>query len=138
MNIMKNLLISSFFFLSFSVLAEPSRKPAVLDSSCNLDIPTHITTIVNGEEIVIEKTAAHVQKEQCLAIRKCMASAQEEELAELKSLEDVACSAKLTSVNTRTPAIAADKNFDGKRKAKEIITEDAPSIIPVSGKTKTK
>lgn len=138
MNIMKNLITCSFFFLSLSVHAEPSRKPAVLDSSCNLDIPTHITTISNGEEIVIEKTAAHVQKEQCSAIRKCMASAEEEELAELKSLADVACSAKLATINTRTPAIAPDKNFDGKRKAKEIISEENPSFTPADVKTKTK
>ena len=138
MNIMKNFITCSFLFLSLGLNAEPSRKPAVLDTSCNLDIPTHITTLVNGEEIVIEKTVAHVQKEQCLAIRKCMASAEEEELVELKSLEDVACSSKLTSVNTRTPAIAIDKNFDGKRKAKEIISEDRPSLLPDTGKTKTK
>jgi hypothetical protein len=126
------------FILSFSVRAENFRAPAVLDNSCNLNIPTQLVSIVNGKEVITEKEASQVQKEQCKEIRKCMASAEDEEMQELKSLEGVACNAKLTAVNTRTPAIVPDKNFDGNRTAKEVIADDFPQIKTPSGTAKAK
>lgn len=133
-----NKAILILFIFSFAASAENFRAPAVLDNSCNLDIPTQVVTMVNGKEVITEKTAEQVQKEQCKEIRKCMASAEDEEMPELKSLEDVACNAKLTAVNTRTPAIVPDKNFDGKRKAKEVIADDSTPVGVPSTTTKAK
>lgn len=118
--------------------AENFRAPAVLDNSCNLDIPTQIVSIVNGKEVITEKTAEQVQKEQCKEIRKCMASAEDEEMPELKSLEGVACNVKLAAVNTRTPAIVPDKNFDDSRKAKEVVAEDFPVTVTPNANGKAK
>lgn len=103
---------------SFNSFAENSRSPAVLDGSCNLNIPTTYTVLENGKEVVKEKAIEDVQKEQCKEVRKCMNSAMEEEMDELKSLEAVACNNTLTAVTTKTPGPVVDKNFDGKRKAK--------------------
>lgn len=123
---MKSFLIFTFI-LSFNAFAENSRSPAVLDGSCNLDIATTYKVIEAGKEVVKEKSIEEVQKEQCKEVRKCMFSAMEEEMEELKSLEAVACNNTLTAVTTRTPGIVIDKNFDGKRKAKpNPLTDTVP------------
>jgi hypothetical protein len=123
---MKSFLIFTFI-LSFNAFAENSRSPAVLDGSCNLDIATTYKVIEAGKEVVKEKSIEEVQKEQCKEVRKCMFSAMEEEMEELKSLEAIACNNTLTAVTTRTPGIVIDKNFDGKRKAKpNPLTDTVP------------
>ena len=114
---MKKLLITTLF-LTFNTHAEISRSPAVLDGSCNLDIATTVTTVVDGKHVVKEKPIEQVQKEQCVQVKKCMNSAVDEEMEELKSLAAVACSNTLAAVNTKTPGNIVDKNYDGKRKAK--------------------
>lgn len=125
---MKSFLIFTFI-LSFNAFAENSRSPAVLDGSCNLDITTTYKVIEAGKEVVKEKTIEEVQKEQCKEVRKCMFSAMEEEMEELKSLEAVACNNTLTAVTTRTPGVVVDKNFDGKRKAKpNPLTDTVPPM----------
>jgi hypothetical protein len=124
----KNLLIFTFMF-SFNSFAENSRSPAVLDGSCNLDIATTYKVVEGGKEVVKEKTIEEVQKEQCKEVKKCMFSAMEEEMDELKSLEAVACSNTLTAVTTKTPGAVIDKNFDGKRKAKpNPLTDTVPPM----------
>lgn len=111
------LLVLPFLF-SLNALAENSRSPAVLDGSCNLNIPTTMKIIANGKESVIERPIEDVLKDQCKEVKKCMNSADDDEMEELKSLEAVACNNTLNAVTTKTPGIAVDKNFDGKRKAK--------------------
>jgi hypothetical protein len=124
----KNLLIFTFMF-SFNSFAENSRSPAVLDGSCNLDIATSYKVMERGVEVVKEKTIEEVQKEQCKEVQKCMFSAMEEEMDELKSLEAVACSNTLTAITTKTPGAIIDKNFDGKRKAKpNPLTDTVPPM----------
>lgn len=114
---------------SFNSFAENSRSPAVLDGSCNLDIATTFKVLENGIEVVKEKTIEEVQKEQCKEVKKCMFSAMEEEMDELKSLEAVACSNTLTAITTKTPGVVVDKNFDGKRKAKpNPLTDTVPPM----------
>ena len=115
--------------VSFNSFAENSRSPAVLDGSCNLDIATTYKIVVEGKEVTKEKSIEEVQKEQCLVVRKCMFSAMEEEMDELKSLEAVACSNTLRAVTTKTPGAVIDKNFDGKRKAKpNPLTDTVPPL----------
>ena len=138
MKIMFIILFSSALTTLTIAMAENSRSPAVLDPNCNLDIPTTQTVMIDGKSVVIEKSPEQVQKEQCKEIRECIASADDEDLAELKSLEDVACNAKLTVVNTKTPAMVIDKNFDGKRKAKEEVEALRPVAIPAAVNTKPK
>jgi len=124
----KSLLIFTFMF-SFNSFAENSRSPAVLDGSCNLDIATTYKVMERGVEVVKEKTIEEVQKEQCKEVKKCMFSAMEEEMDELKSLEAVACSNTLTAVTTKTPGAVVDKNFDGRRKAKpNPLTDTVPPM----------
>lgn len=124
----KSLLIFTFMF-SFNSFAENSRSPAVLDGSCNLDIATTFTVMENGKEVVKEKSIEDVQKEQCKEVKKCMFSAMEEEMDELKSLEAVACNNVLNAVTTKTPGAIIDKNFDGKRKAKpNPLTDTVPPM----------
>ncbi len=114
---------------SLNSFAENSRSPAVLDGSCNLDIATTYKVMEKGVEVVKEKTIEEVQKEQCKEVKKCMFSAMEEEMDELKSLEAVACSNTLTAVTTKTPGAVVDKNFDGKRKAKpNPLTDTVPPM----------
>ncbi len=130
---MKVLLLLPFIF-SLSAFAENSRSPAVLDGSCNLNIPTTMKIVVNGKENIIERPIEDVLKDQCKEVKKCMNSAEEEEMEELKSLEAVACKNTLNAVTTKTPSMPVDKNFDGKRKAKP-ITE--PEIIAPGAKPET-
>lgn len=122
--------------ISFNSFAENSRSPAVLDGSCNLNIPTTFSVLINGKSVVKEKSIEQVQKEQCQEVKKCMNSAMEEEMEELKSLEAVACSNTLTAVTTKTPGPVIDKNFDGKRNAKPV--EEAPTTAPIKPTTITK
>lgn len=124
----KNLLVFTFM-ISFNSFAENSRSPAVLDGSCNLDIATTFKMMENGKEVIKEKTIEEVQKEQCKEVKKCMFSAMEEEMEELKSLEAVACSNTLTAITTKTPGAIVDKNFDGTRKAKpNPLTDTVPPM----------
>lgn len=133
----KSLLIFSFIF-SFNSLAENSRSPAVLDGSCNLDIATTYKVIEAGKEVIREKAIEEVQKEQCKEVRKCMFSAMEEEMEELKSLEAVACNNTLTAVTTKTPGAVIDNNFDGKRKAKpNPLTDIVPPVATDKPSTAT-
>ncbi len=120
--------------ISFHTHAENSRSPAVLDGSCNLDIATTVTTVVDGKQVVKEKPIAQVQKEQCIEVRKCMNSALDGEMEELKSLEAVACSNTLNPVTTKTPGNIIDKNYDGKRKAK--AESEPESVTPTKPETK--
>lgn len=133
---MKKLSFLLLFVLSFSLHAENSRAPAVLDGSCNLNIPTTITTVVNGKQVTRDKSFEQIQKEQCLEVKKCMNSAEESEMEELKSLAAVACSNTLNAVTTKTPGSAGllDKNYDGTRKAKPSVEP----IVPEAAKTETK
>lgn len=129
-NKMKKLILITLL-ISFNTHAENSRSPAVLDGSCNLDIPTTITTVIDGKHVVTEKPIAQVQKEQCSEVRKCMNSALDGEMEELKSLEAVACNNTLNAVTTKTPGNIIDKNYDGKRKAKaESEPEDVIKAKP--------
>ena len=119
------------FILSFCAHAENSRSPAVLDGSCNLNIATTYKVVENGKETIKEKDPMDVLKEQCQEVRKCMNSAEEEEMDELKSLEAVACNNTLNAVTTKTPGPVIDKNFDGKRKAKPVSPENSETPTPI-------
>ncbi len=125
---MKKIILFTFV-ISFNSFAENSRKPAVLDGTCNLNIPTTITTIVNGKEIVTDRSIEDVLKDQCIEVKKCMYSADDLEMDDLKSLEAVACNNNMSAVTTKTPGpVVENKNFDGKRKAK-IITEPEIKVL---------
>lgn len=124
------------FILSFGALAENSRSPAVLDGSCNLNIPTTITTVVDGKQVTRDKPLEQIQKEQCLEVKKCMNSADELEMRDLKSLAEVACNNNLNAVTTKTPGSSNDQDKDkndGMRKAKP----NAEPTIPDTVKTET-
>jgi hypothetical protein len=127
---MKMLLVLPFIF-SLSAFAENSRSPAVLDGSCNLNIPTTMKVMVNGKESVIDRPIEDVLKDQCKEVKKCMNSAEDEEMEELKSLEAVACNNTLNAVTTKTPGMVVDKNFDGKRKAKPTAEPEiiSPAVV---------
>jgi len=115
---MKKLILLTFI-LSFNSYAENSRSPAVLDGSCNLNIPLTVKTIVDGKEVVKDREIKDILSEQCKEVRKCMNSAGDDEIDDLKSLEAVACNNSLNAVTTKTPgAVIEDKNFDGSRSAK--------------------
>ncbi len=87
--------------------------------------------IVNGKESVIDRPIEDVLKDQCKEVKKCMNSAEDEEMEELKSLEAVACNNTLNAVTTKTPGMAVDKNFDGKRKAKPAAEPEiiSPAVV---------
>jgi hypothetical protein len=82
---MKKLFCLIFFF-SFTAFAENSRSPAVLDGSCNTDVPTTVSEMINGKEVVSERAVADILKDQCKAVKKCMYSANEEDMDELNDL----------------------------------------------------
>ncbi|MBC7712742.1 MAG: hypothetical protein H7177_05360 [Rhizobacter sp.] len=126
---MKNILLLTFI-ISISAHAENSRSPAVLDGTCNTDVPTTVTTVVNGKEVVTDRAVADILKDQCKAVKKCMYSANEEDMDELKSLEAVACNNNMNAVTTKTPGAVIDKNYDGKRKAKFDSRDQQPVTQP--------
>lgn len=120
----KRLLHSLFFiFLSFNAFAEPSRAPAILDTSCNFDIPTTITEIIDGKKIIKERSVEVVQKELCKAVRDCMGSAPDERMDELKGREVAACSNTIKAITTRVPAVKPESGYDGQRNAKPVSNE---------------
>lgn len=127
---MSKFLLLTFIFSSFSAFAENSRSPAVLPG-CNLPVSITYNEIVNGKIVVKEKSVQQVQKEQCLEARNCMNSADEEDMKDLKDLEAAACSNVLKAVTTKVPGNVLDKNFDGKREAKE---KESPVVAPVKNK----
>ena len=125
---MKKLLVLTFLF-SFSALAENSRAPAVI-GPCDLNIPTTFSIVVDGKVIIKEKPIAQVQKELCKEAKKCMASADDSEMPELKKIEAIACNNSLpTSVTTNTPSVVVDKNFDGQRDSKPKEVEIPPTAV---------
>lgn len=126
---MKKIILLTFI-LSLNVHAENSRSPAVLDGTCNTDVPTTTTAVVNGKEVITERAVADILKDQCKAVKKCMYSANEEDMDELKSLEAVACNNNMSAVTTKTPGAVIDKNFDGKRKAKFDSRDQQPATQP--------
>ena len=122
------------FIISGSSYAENSRSPAVLDGTCNTDVPTTISAMIDGKEVVSERSVSDILKDQCKAVKKCMYSADEKDMDELKSLEAVVCNNNMNAVTTKTPGIVVEKNFDGKRKAK-FDPKDLPA--QTSGQTLT-
>lgn len=132
---MKNLLIFTFI-ISLNASAENFRAPAVLDGSCNLSIPTTKMTKENGKEVLIEKSAEELQKEQCTEVRKCMNSAPDEDMPALKNLEAVACNNSMKAITIKTPSGAVDTTFDGKRKAKPLDDTKVAPEAPVNGVSK--
>jgi hypothetical protein len=115
------------------LFAENSRMPAVLDGTCNLNIATTESKIVDGKKIIVDRLIADVLKEQCAQVKKCMYSAAEEEMDSLKSLEAVACNNNLNAITTKAPGSKVEKDYDGKRKAKfEKGSEDSPINVKPS------
>jgi hypothetical protein len=110
---MKKLTLLITFIIATSTFAENSRSPAVLDGTC--------------KEISTERAVSDILKDQCKAVKKCMFSANEEDMDELKSLEAVACNNNMNAVTTKTPGSTIDKNFNGRRKAK-FDSHEQPSI----------
>src|SRR5690606_27732772 len=119
------------------VFAENSRSPAVLDGSCNhLNIPLTKKEMVDGREILRNKTVQEFKEEQCIEVRKCMNSAPEEDMPELKNFEAVACNTSLKAISIKVPGIVTDKNFDGKREAKPRVDEKTGTSMPSSSSPK--
>lgn len=112
-----------------SAHAANSRAPAVLDGTCNTNVPTTVTVVVNGKEVVSERAVSDILKDQCVAVKKCMYSADDEAMEELKSLEAVACHSNMSAVTTKTPGQDVDKNYDGQRKAK-FESRESESTVP--------
>ncbi len=133
---MKATLLLFILFFTFSSQAENSRSPAVLDGVCNTSVATTLSVMVDGAEVVTERAVADILKDQCKAVKKCMFSANEEDMDELKSLEAVACNNNMNAVTTKTPGPVVDKNFDGKRKAKFESTPTTPLIVAPTGVAK--
>lgn len=133
---MKKIIFTTLVLSLNCALAENSRSPAVLDGACNLDIPTTITVMVNGQEVVEDRVIDDVLKDQCAEIRKCMNSADEDSMEDLKNLESVACNNVLKPVSIKTPGqVTPDKNINASRQPKPngatgVITK--PATSPVS------
>lgn len=126
---MKKFLTLLIFILSINGHAENSRSPAVLDGTCNTNVETTFIKIVDGKEISLERPVADILKDQCMAVKKCMFSSNDEDMDELKSLEAVACNNNMNAVTTKTPGTVIEKNFDGKRKAKFDPSEKTVEVI---------
>jgi hypothetical protein len=127
---MKKLILFTLL-LSINTHAENSRSPAVLDGACNTNVPTTITKMVNGKMQTTERELADILIDQCREVKKCMFSAEEEEMDELKSLEAVACNNNMNAVTTKTPGVVVEKNFDGKRKSKFDSSENQTNTQPI-------
>ncbi len=115
---MEKSLFLIILLFSISALAEVGRSPAVLSGSCNLDIPTMVEIEVKGKKIKKDRSIQEVQEEQCQEVKKCLNSAGEDEVDDLKKLEEVACKNVIATITTQVPATVVDKNYDGKRDEK--------------------
>lgn len=129
---MKQLFLFAFILFFNSARGENSRSPAVLDGTCNIAVATTFTKIKDGKEVVFERSLHEILKDQCIAIKKCMFSANDEEMDDLKNLEAMACNNNLNAITTRTPGAVVDKHFNGKRKEKfiEIENSRSPAVLP--------
>jgi len=115
-----------FTFISLNTFAENSRAPAVLDTSCNLDVASSITVMIDGKKVVKEKSVEVFQKELCKAVRDCMGSAPDEMMEELRGREIAACSNSIKAITTKVPAVKSETSFDGKRNAKPDTMDSKP------------
>lgn len=109
----------TLFLILFSTLsfAGPSRAPAILDTSCDLDIPVKDIPLVQ------------VHKEQCKRVHACMGSAADEDMPALKKLEALVCKGELIPVNTPVPKLEINKAElnDNSRREKKLNQELIPS-----------
>ena len=92
--------------VSSNVFAGTSRAPAVLDGSCDLTVSPRI------------KEIKAVLKEQCRKVRKCMNSADDTDMIELKNMEAISCNNNLKAITISPPAGKISSDFDGRREAK--------------------
>jgi hypothetical protein len=109
----------TLFLILFSTLsfAGTSRAPAVLDTSCDLDIPVKDIPIIQ------------IHKEQCKRVRVCMGSAADEDMPALKKLEALVCKGELIPVTTHVPKLEVNKAElnDNSRREKKLNKELAPA-----------
>jgi hypothetical protein len=92
------LLFLNLLYLIHSVsYAGNSRSPAVLDSSCDLNIPS------------TNKPLMEIHLEQCKRVHQCMNSATDEEMPDLKKLETLVCKGDFLPVTTTVPSIQTNK-----------------------------
>lgn len=122
--------------LLYSTLAWSSnfRAPAVLDGTCDLNIPLTEEKIVNGKPTQVDRDVKEILKEQCARVRQCMFSAEEDDMPALKKLETVACEHEYKAISIDTPRIKRSlEEYNGGRVPKnfktptEEIQEEQPS-----------
>jgi hypothetical protein len=117
------LIFINLFYLIFTVtFAGTSRAPAVLDSSCDLNM-----TITN-------KPMIEIQLEQCKRVHQCMNGAADGEMPDLKKLEALVCKGDLQPVTTSVPKLEVNKAElnDNSRHEKKVDKED---LVPASSST---
>ena len=118
------MILIHLFLFSTLTFAGPGRAPAVLDTSCDLDIPTKDIPLIR------------VHQEQCKRVHQCMNGAADDEMPNLKKLEALVCKGDLIPVTTTIPKLEdnhAELN-DNSRHEKKFNQE----INPTSPASKTK
>ncbi|MBY0413961.1 MAG: hypothetical protein K2Q18_07340 [Bdellovibrionales bacterium] len=114
------------------------RAPAVMDGTCNVDQLTTKTVIINGQSVVQKRPIEEIKKKElCEEVKKCMYSADEDKMPELRALEDLSCNTEVTEVTPKVPSQAAEPGNDGARKPKATTTsgetppkETTPATAP--------
>lgn len=111
---MKIVLITTLLYSSFAW--SNSRSPAVLDGTCDLNIPLTEEKVVNEKTIQVERDVKEILKDQCDRVRQCMFSAEEEDMPELKKLEVVACQHEYKAISIDIPRMKkAVEEYNGAR-----------------------
>lgn len=118
----------TLFFLLFSTLtfAGTSRVPAVLETSCDLNVAD------------TSKPLIEIHQEQCKRVHQCMNSAADNEMPALKKLEALACKGELLPVTTSIPKLEVNKAElnDNSRREKPVGQESFSNTKTSSAKEK--
>lgn len=134
---MKLVLLTTLLYSSLA-WSSNSRAPAVLDGTCDLNIPLTEEKVVNGKKIQVDRDIKEILKEQCSRVRQCMFSAEDEAMPDLKKLEAVACKNEYKGVSIETPQLKkAVEEYNGGRIPKDfkVPVEDAKEG-PAKSKTR--
>lgn len=114
----------SYLIISITI-AGVSRAPAVLDSSCDLNVEA------SNSRPVIE-----IHQEQCKRVRQCMNSAEDSEIPDLKKLEALVCHGNLIPVTTSIPKLEINKaEFNVNSRDVKMIEDEKVITLPLPSST---
>lgn len=78
------------FIIPTLSFAQNSRSPAVLPS-CKIDLENAFEILHEAQDVLSDKLVEEFNRQECLEIRNCLASVDEEDLEKLQKIENFVC-----------------------------------------------